>query len=233
MHFSSSLHLFSLFPLALAQYGGGPADSTTTSAASTATSASNPGVQTIMVGANNAIAYSPNTITAAAGTSVEFVFSPPIHSVTQSSFDSPCAPLANGTGFFSGLVNTASGTNTNVFTIAINDTNPIWFYCAVPTHCELGMVGVINPPSDGSQTLAQYKAAAAKVSNAPAAPSVVQGGTIGPAKAAGTGSSTSSAASASATKSAGVRGLEIGGSVQWALMALTGLVAVGVGNLVI
>jgi plastocyanin len=148
MHFSSSLHLFSLLPLALAQYGGGPAPgSTTASAASTATtSASNPGVQTVMVGANNGIAYSPNTIMAAVGTSVEFVFSPPTHSVTQSSFDSPCAPLANGTGFFSGLVNTASGTNTNVFTITINDTNPIWFYCAIPTHCELGMVGVINPP---------------------------------------------------------------------------------------
>jgi hypothetical protein len=87
--------------------------------------------------------------------------------------------------------------------------------------------------SDGSQTLAQYQAAAAKVSNAPAAPSVVQGGTFGPAKAAGTGSSTSSAASTSATKSAGVRGLETGGSVQWVLMALTGLVAVGVGSLVI
>jgi uncharacterized cupredoxin-like copper-binding protein len=33
-----------------------------------------------------------------------------------------------------------------VFTVTVNDTNPIWFYCGVPTHCQAGMVGVINPP---------------------------------------------------------------------------------------
>ena len=85
--------------------------------------------------------------------------------------------------------------------------------------------------SDGSATLTQYVAAAAKVSNPPA-PSVVQGGSVGPAKAASTGSSTSSAATTSATKSAGMRGVETGGSAQWVIMALTGFLAVGVGSLI-
>lgn len=33
-----------------------------------------------------------------------------------------------------------------VFTITINDTTPIWYYCDHIGHCQAGMVGVINPP---------------------------------------------------------------------------------------
>ena len=148
MFFSSNTIIACLLPLASAQYGS-PGDSTTTSKAAapvSTTSSSTSGVQTVTVGANGQLGFSPNTITAAVGSSIEFIFSPPTHSVAQSSFDSPCAPFANGTSFYSGFVNTASGTNANVFTLTINDTNPIWFYCAFPSHCELGMTGVINPP---------------------------------------------------------------------------------------
>jgi len=238
MHISSKNLLLCSFPVAFAQYGAPAGGSTTSSTAAagpaSTTSSSTASIQTVTVGANNALAFSPNTITANVGTSIEFIFSPPIHSVVQSSFSSPCAPLANNTGFYSGAFNTTSGTNTNAFTITVNNTNPIWFYCGSPSHCELGMVGVINPPSDGSSTLAQYKAAAANVSN-PAVPSVVQGGSIGPAKAASTGSSTSSAATTSttsATKNVGSRGIETGGSARWVVTALTGLLAVGFGSLI-
>lgn len=146
MHFSRQLTLFSLLPLGLAQYGdGGGSPTTTTSATTTTSSASN--VQTVTVGENNALAFSPSSITADMGTTVEFVFFAPVHSVTQSTFDSPCAPVANGTGFWSGAITTSgSGSNTNVFTLTINDTNPIWFYCGTPSHCGFGMTGVINPP---------------------------------------------------------------------------------------
>jgi plastocyanin len=145
MHFSRQLILFALLPLGLAQYGGGGGSPTTTSA--TTTSSSTSSVQTVTVGDNNALAFSPNSITADIGTTVEFVFFPPLHSVTQSTFESPCAPLANGTGFWSGAMTTSGGgPNANVFTLTINDTNPIWFYCATPTHCGFGMTGVINPP---------------------------------------------------------------------------------------
>ncbi|OBT40801.1 hypothetical protein VE00_08924 [Pseudogymnoascus sp. WSF 3629] len=234
MNFSSESLLLSLLPFALAQYGGGAAgSSTTTSVASATTSSSSaPGVQTVTVGDNNAIAFSPDTITAAVGSSIEFVFFPPIHSVNQSTFESPCAPLANGTGFWSGAFTTASGQNANVFTLTVNDTNPIWFFCATPSHCETGMAGVINPSSNGSESLDQYKANAAKVSNPPT-PSVVQGGSIGPPKAASSSSSTSSAASTTPTESAGVNGFESRSSAQWVVMALAGLIAVGVGGLII
>jgi hypothetical protein len=71
--------------------------------------------------------------------------------------------------------------------------------------------------SDGSQTLDQYKAAAAKVSNPPA-PSVVQGGSIGPA------TSAPSSPSAAPTSSYGVKSLDTAGIFLWIPVALAGLV---------
>ena len=178
---ASKILVACFLPLALAQYGapagssGSSMPSSVAAATAATTSFSTSGVQTVTVGANNALAFSPNSITAAVGSSIEFVFSPPEHSVVEGVFDSPCTP-SNNSGFYSGLMTTSSGTNANVFTITINDTNPIvsnsidtirkgnlgadlatatelltvsimqWFFCGFPAHCGLGMVGVINPP---------------------------------------------------------------------------------------
>ena len=76
------------------------------------------------------------------------------HSVTQSSFDDPCHPLAGG--FFSGFVPTNGSPSSNTtFTITVNDNTPIWFYCSQPNgnHCQAGMVGSINAPSTGPENL--------------------------------------------------------------------------------
>jgi plastocyanin len=118
-------------------------------------------IQVVTVGQNGLLAYSPNTITAAVGSNVEFQFYGPVHSVVQASFDQPCSAYNNGTGFFGGLVTTGTAPNVScifetlklyaeqkqpkTFTLTINDTTPIWFYCAYPGHCQAGMVGVINP----------------------------------------------------------------------------------------
>ena len=45
------------------------------------------------------------------------------------------------------------------FTLTVNDTNPIWVYCATPGHCTSGMVMAINAPSSGN-TFAAFQAAA-------------------------------------------------------------------------
>jgi len=231
MHFTAFPLLLSAFPLAFAQYGD-DGSSTTTSVASapvTKTTSASSSVHTVQVG-DGGLTYSPSNITAAVGEKVEFHFFAPEHSVAQSTFASPCTPSSNSS-FFSGAISTSSGQNTNVFTITVNDTNAIWFYCAVPTHCKLGMAGVINAPSDGSKTLAMYQAAAANVANS-VAPATVQGGVLGPAAAVsqGTGSSTSSSASSSSTsKNAGV---ETRGRVEWFVLVITGVVAVGVSSLI-
>lgn len=140
------------------------------------------------------LSFSPNSTTAAKDDTVIFHFYPGKHSVVEGSFDSPCAPLANG--FYSGYLDSSSGESETTFVVTVNDTNPIWFYCSQVGHCQNGMVGVINPPSSGN-TLEAYSAASAKTQKS-TTPNNVGGGVF----ANGGGSSSSASGSASATPSA-------------------------------
>ena len=92
------------------------------------------------------LVFSPNTVTAAAGDQLVFSFYPKAHSVSQSSFAAPCQQLEGG--FNSGLVPVASG-NGGTFTVTVNNTTPIWIYCAQTNgqHCQKGMGMVVNQPS--------------------------------------------------------------------------------------
>lgn len=149
MQFSSLSTVLSLLPLALAQYGSPDSDPTTASTsaaqAQSTASASTSTIHKVTVGKDNALVYDPDSITAAVGDKIEFHFFPPTHSVVESSFDTPCSPV-NSSAFFSGGFTTSTGENANVFTVEVNSTDPIWFYCGFPGHCEAGMVGVVNPP---------------------------------------------------------------------------------------
>jgi plastocyanin len=118
-------------------------------------------VITIMVG-QGGTTFTPNNVTAAIGDTVTFKWAPATgnHTVTQSTRDALCTrkdPVA--TSFASGV---KAGAQNPVFSVKVNDTNPIWFYCAVLTHCvKGGMFGVINGPPGF----------AFKVPTAPATPS--------------------------------------------------------------
>ncbi|KAL2128918.1 hypothetical protein VTI74DRAFT_8479 [Chaetomium olivicolor] len=132
----------------------------------------------VAVAQNGSLTYSPNKITAQPGEFVQFQFHAGNHTVTQSTFDQPCQPISmhsNATGFHSGFVPAAASVAQGMFptfTIQVNNTNPLWLYCAQGKHCENGMVMVINEPTaNASRTLENYKAAAAK------AKTVVPGGT--------------------------------------------------------
>jgi len=95
--------------------------------------------------------YSPGTTSASENTVVTFEFFGFSHSVTQSSADDPCNPLPNG--FHSGYYGTGTNNSGPVMAWNLMITNvsaPIWYFCAVGRpvfHCSVGMVGVINPPS--------------------------------------------------------------------------------------
>jgi len=97
------------------------------------------------------LTYTPSNIIAEVGTLIEFDFFPKNHTVTQSSFKDPCHPLSTG-GFFSDFVPTMASPSGTTFTITVNDTKPIWFYCSqtLGTHCQKGMVGAINAPATGN-----------------------------------------------------------------------------------
>ncbi|KAL3421242.1 extracellular serine-rich protein [Phlyctema vagabunda] len=181
---SPALLLLPALPYALAQSGSTTAPSS---------------VQTVAVG-EDGLVFTPSSITADVGSQVEFVFYPQAHSVAQSSFDTPCAPLGTDAFFSGGIVTSGSGPNSETFTITINDTAPIFFYCAAGKHCQAGMAGVINPPSNTSETLELYIAAGKDVDST-TVPAAVQGGVLGSAAAANSATpsaSTSSSASATA-----------------------------------
>jgi len=89
--------------------------------------------------------YVPFSVDAAIGDTVKFIWGANVHTVTKSSQLDIC----NKTGdvpFASGIQN-----KTFVFTQRVNDTNSTFYYCGVPTHCQKGMFGIINPPSAPGQ----------------------------------------------------------------------------------
>ena len=136
----------------------GSKSSSAAAASGTPTSSASPGVHSVAVG-QGGLTFSPNSLTAAVGDQVEFHFDSPTHSVAQGDFNNACQPL-NSSSFWSGYPGNGvrnlhsefqptpllTATQSPPFTITVNSTDPIWFYCTQVSHCQAGMVGVINPP---------------------------------------------------------------------------------------
>ncbi|THV46463.1 hypothetical protein BGAL_0384g00090 [Botrytis galanthina] len=211
MQFSKTAFLLGALPFTFAAYGAADASttsSTVTPSSITSTSPSDP-THTILVGAGGQLTFSPNETKADVNTTLEFHFYAKTHSVAQAAFASPC----KGSGFFSGpIATTGTEANASVFSVLVNDTKPIWFYCGYPGHCEGGMVGAVNVnATDNQKTLAKFSLAAKALdSDATTNPKGIVGGTLAPLKAdsgsgtsssSGASSATGTAASASATGS--------------------------------
>lgn len=116
--------------------------------------------------------FSPDTLTVPVGAMVQFQFVGGNHTVTQSNFDAPCIPLStsntSAVGLHSDYVPAAASIQQSgeipIWTIQINNTNPIWLYCAQGQHCQSGMSMVINPPANNAdRTLENYRAGAVSV----------------------------------------------------------------------
>ncbi|KAF3765717.1 hypothetical protein M406DRAFT_289940 [Cryphonectria parasitica EP155] len=136
----------------------------------------------VVAGLGGQLIFDPDNVVAEVGDIVEWHFLPKNHSVAQSSFAKPCVPDADlYEPFFSGFQPTASGQAPDVFQIVVEDTDPIWYYCAQTTgdHCQNGMAGVINQNFNSANTLAAYKANAA-TTGVSVIPPVVQGGLVEP-----------------------------------------------------
>ncbi|KZO92335.1 hypothetical protein CALVIDRAFT_567386 [Calocera viscosa TUFC12733] len=146
---------------------------------------------TVTVG-QGGLVYTPDTVVAALGDIVQFQFVANNHTATVSSFANPCT--AAGGSFTSGFQPVTAGT-TNFPEVSYNvqTTDPVWFYCGqkVPVnHCESGMVFAINPPTNGTNTFANFQANAKALANATSSGSSTSAG-----------SSTSSAAASSSSVS--------------------------------
>lgn len=139
------LTVAALLSVALAQnYGDSSLKSTSISAASTPTAAADTGsggsVHMVRVGESGFV-FDPDTLMAAPGDIIQFQIAP-THSVARSAFDSPCQPMSGAGTIWTGF----SSNDNTFFSVTVNDTQPLWLYCAAPTHCQMGMSMVINPP---------------------------------------------------------------------------------------
>jgi plastocyanin len=82
----------------------------------------------------------PFATNASVGDTIEFHWGADVHTVTKSSALTPCNKSSEAPVFASGTQNKSF-----VFTQVVNDTNPTFYYCGTPGHCEKGMFGIINP----------------------------------------------------------------------------------------
>ncbi|RKF59042.1 putative serine-threonine rich [Erysiphe neolycopersici] len=126
----------------------------------------------VVVGGSKGLVFEPEQITAEEGDMVIFQFMSNNHSATQSSFENPCQPLAEGKD--SGFLPNPNDSISPAPEIAMQVTgsSPIWFYCKQGNHCQKGMTFSVNPGPDGSgRTHADFKKKAMSI-NASANPLV-------------------------------------------------------------
>jgi plastocyanin len=123
-------------------------------------------IEVIVGGPNGNLSFTPNRVTAAPRDTIKFTFQVKNHTVTQSSFSAPCMPLTDKTtgqriGFDSGYFPVAAGTTDfPTWSITINDTAPIWAYCAQANHCGAGMVFAVNSDETSGRNFAAYQSLA-------------------------------------------------------------------------
>ena len=132
-----------------------PSPSPTTFQSMSSTSSSAPQTHIIQVGLLDH-KIRPDTTEAAIGDIIEFNFYPANHSIVRAEYGYPCIPYemtgSNKQGFFAGFhpVDKVLD-NPPKWSLKINDTEPIFFYCSAPGSCiTYGMVGGINLNSSQS-----------------------------------------------------------------------------------
>ncbi|KAH8885062.1 hypothetical protein GQ53DRAFT_770268 [Thozetella sp. PMI_491] len=129
------------------------AQTQTSGSAPSGTSSAAVQTYTIAVGAEG-FKFTPNEIkNVSIGSILEFRIYPGGHAVARSDFKQPCIPYAltgvNHVGFYSGQISPlVVSDNLPKYSVRVNDTEPIFFYCTAPTSCiKEHMIGVVNPNS--------------------------------------------------------------------------------------
>ncbi|KAJ3779357.1 hypothetical protein FB446DRAFT_710626 [Lentinula raphanica] len=125
----------------IASFGTPATYAPTATSGSSGSSGTGSTITVIVAPTQGVLRYVPFAVNASVGDTIKFMWGANNHTVTKSSELTPCnktsdAPFASGTQ-----------NESFVFTQVVNDTNPTFFYCGTPTHCEKGMFGIINPPS--------------------------------------------------------------------------------------
>jgi len=183
---------------------------------------------TVVVGGNSTLTFQPNTVTAKQGDVIAFQFASKNHTVTQSTFATPCTLNPNGvdSGFQAVPAGTANLPEWS-FTVQ-NASAPLWFYCKQTGHCGMGMVFAINPTAEKSfsafQTAAKAAAPAAAAGGSAAGGGSAYPGTSGSGSSANPASGVSgSASSAQATQSSSA--MKLGGGAASSITLVAAAIA--------
>lgn len=127
----------------MSQYGSpGSMDMPPASTPTSGSGSGNGATHTVIVAPTQGVLrYVPFVLNASVGDTINFMWGANNHTVTKSSQLELCnktsdAPFASG-----------EHNKSFMFSQVVNDTNPTFYYCGTPTHCEKGMFGIINPPN--------------------------------------------------------------------------------------
>jgi len=124
----------------LATYGGPMASYVPTATSSSQGSSGSGATHTVIVAPTQGVLrYVPFALNASVGDTIKFMWGANNHTVTKSSALEPCNKSSDA------LFTSGTQLKDFVFTQVVNDTNPVFFHCAVPSHCQKGMFGIINP----------------------------------------------------------------------------------------
>jgi plastocyanin len=195
----------------------------------------------VMVGQNGTLTFSPSSVVAKEGDTISFTFLSKNHTVTQSTFASPCTNFTTADGQ-SGLDSgyqfvPANATQFQQYSFTmqnVNESVPLWFYCRQADHCQKGMVFAVNPTAEKSFDAFKAKAMGLSATNgsSTSAPSASQSGlvtSVRPTAASTTvpGGSSASASAINPSASAGASGAVAvkAGSAIGLLLTGVGLVA--------
>jgi len=159
----------------------------------------------VKVGENGTLSYDPPSVQANVGDTIAFQFMAKNHTVTQSSFASPCSNLtdANGTpiGIDSGFKFVPNGTTSfPQWSFTLNNASaPLWFYCRQTGHCESGMVFAVNPTAQKTYAEFQANAMASNSTNGTSATNGTSSATNGTSSSGSPSGSSSKTSSPSAS----------------------------------
>jgi plastocyanin len=135
-------------------YGGAPAAQytpppSTKSSESGSGDSGNGKTHTVIVAPKKGVLrFVPFALNATSGDTVHYVWGAGPHTVTKGSQLEPCNKTSDGATFTSGSQNA-----TFTFDQKVNDTNPVFYFCNVPGHCQKGMFGILNPPNANAPTV--------------------------------------------------------------------------------
>lgn len=136
-----------------------------------------PKVFQVSVGAGG-LKFDPERVTAQPGDIVQFNFVAGNHTVTQSSFNTPCNKAINNqtnlAQWDSGFQFVGNSTSPLVVNMTVNSTGPTWFYCrqaaqTANAHCGKGMVFAVNSDETGPRNLSAFQNLAEKINGTAAA----------------------------------------------------------------